>query len=87
MRKLSQTVAFDAALLNKYNQALPRYTPTRPRPLTDQLEARGNHIAPARSYPTRQPKQVATQVLQVFGDRIAKVLGIPVRYPLLHHSS
>jgi oxygen-independent coproporphyrinogen-3 oxidase len=26
MRKLSQTVAFDAALLNKYNQALPRYT-------------------------------------------------------------
>ncbi|WP_019499813.1 oxygen-independent coproporphyrinogen III oxidase [Pseudanabaena sp. PCC 6802] len=26
MRKLSQTVAFDAALLHKYNQPLPRYT-------------------------------------------------------------
>jgi wyosine [tRNA(Phe)-imidazoG37] synthetase (radical SAM superfamily) len=62
-------------------------TPTRPRPFTHQLESRGNHIAPASSYPTRQPKQVTAEVLQVFGDRIAKVLGIPVRYPLLQHSS
>jgi len=26
MKQLSQTVEFDAALLNKYNQPLPRYT-------------------------------------------------------------
>ena len=56
--------------------------PTRPQPLTHQLEARGNHTPNVYSYPTRQLKRVNAEVLQVFGDRIERVIGIPVRYPL-----
>jgi wyosine [tRNA(Phe)-imidazoG37] synthetase (radical SAM superfamily) len=59
-------------------------TPTRPRPLTHQLAARGNHPSNACSYPTRQLKRVKAEVLPAFGDRIERVTGIPVRYPLLN---
>lgn len=59
-------------------------TPTRPRPLTHQLAARGNDSSNACSYPTRQLKRVKAEVLQAFGDRIERVTGIPVRYPLLN---
>ncbi len=58
-------------------------TPTRPCPLTHQLEARGNHLPDAFPYPTRQLKRVNPEVLQMFGDRIERAIGIPVRYPLL----
>jgi wyosine [tRNA(Phe)-imidazoG37] synthetase (radical SAM superfamily) len=58
-------------------------TPTRPRPLTYQLAARGDHPSHDCSYPTRPLKQVNVEVLQAFGDRITRVIGIPVRYPLL----
>ncbi len=58
-------------------------TPTRPRPLTHQLAARGNHPPNACLYPTKILKQVNAEVLQVFADRIESVIGIPVRYPLL----
>ncbi|MEG4116181.1 radical SAM protein [Microcoleus sp. N9_B4] len=58
-------------------------TPTRLCPLTHQLEARGNDLPNSCLYPTRQLKQVNAEVLQVFGDRIERVIGIPVRYPLL----
>ncbi|PSB13856.1 radical SAM protein [filamentous cyanobacterium Phorm 46] len=58
-------------------------TPTRLCPLTHQLEARGNDLPNSCLYPTRQLKQVNAEVLQVFADRIEKLMGIPVRYPLL----
>jgi len=58
-------------------------TPTRPRPLTHQLAARGNHPPAACPYPTRQLKQVNAEVLQRLSDRIEDTMGIPVRYPLL----
>ncbi|MEB3337447.1 MAG: radical SAM protein [Leptolyngbyaceae bacterium] len=58
-------------------------TPTRLRPLTHQLEARGNH-SPKTSYATRQLRRVQAEVLQVFGDRIQRAIGIPVRYPLFN---
>lgn len=62
-------------------------TPTRPRPLAHQLEARGNHSPQTFSYPTKQLKQVTAEVLQAFSDRIAKEMGIPVRYPSLQNSA
>ncbi len=58
-------------------------TPTRPRSLTHQLIARGNHPPDACPYPTQPLKPVKADVLQQLGDRIESVMGIPVRYPLL----
>ena len=56
-------------------------TPTRPQPLTHQLEARGNHLPTTYSYPTRQLKRVKAQELKAFSDRLERELGIPMRYP------
>jgi wyosine [tRNA(Phe)-imidazoG37] synthetase (radical SAM superfamily) len=56
-------------------------TPTRPRPLTHQLDARGNHTPEERPYPVHALKQVHPEILQEFGDRIVRETGIPVRYP------
>jgi wyosine [tRNA(Phe)-imidazoG37] synthetase (radical SAM superfamily) len=56
-------------------------TPTRPKPLTHQLDGRGNHEITPRSYPVQYLKSVRADVLQAFGDRIHCALGIPVRYP------
>jgi len=56
-------------------------TPTRPQPLTHQLEARGNHLPTNHSYPTRQLKRVKAQELKAFSDRLERELGIPMRYP------
>jgi wyosine [tRNA(Phe)-imidazoG37] synthetase (radical SAM superfamily) len=65
-------------------------TPTRPKPLTHTLEARGNHPPDtqadgAQSNLGRSLKPVSVDVLQRFADRIQSTLRIPVRYPL--HSS
>jgi wyosine [tRNA(Phe)-imidazoG37] synthetase (radical SAM superfamily) len=57
-------------------------TPTRPRPLTHQLAARGNHPPDACPYPTKDLKRVKAEVLQRLSDRIEDTMGIPVRYPL-----
>jgi wyosine [tRNA(Phe)-imidazoG37] synthetase (radical SAM superfamily) len=54
-------------------------TPTRPRPLTHQLDARGNHQAGDRPYATRQLKSVSVQTLQALGDRIQREIGITVK--------
>jgi wyosine [tRNA(Phe)-imidazoG37] synthetase (radical SAM superfamily) len=56
-------------------------TPTRPKPLTHQLDGRGNREITPRSYPVQYLKSVRADVLQAFGDRIHRALGIPVRYP------
>jgi wyosine [tRNA(Phe)-imidazoG37] synthetase (radical SAM superfamily) len=56
-------------------------TPTRPKPLTHQLAARGNYAPNTCPYPTRQLKGVNLEVLRRFRDRIESELGIPVRYP------
>lgn len=58
-------------------------TPTRPKPMAHQLEARGNHSPETYTYPTRQLKRVSAEVLQRFVDRLQKATGIPVRHPLL----
>lgn len=57
-------------------------TPTRPKPLTHQLAARGNHLFTS-SYPVRLLKPVTIETLRAFADRIQAVTGIPVRYPHL----
>jgi len=56
-------------------------TPTRPQPLTHQLEARGNHLPTTYSDLTRQLKRVKAQELKAFSDRLERELGIPMRYP------
>ncbi len=58
-------------------------TPTRPRSLTHQLTARGNHLPNACAYPTQSLKQVNVAVLEKLSDRIESIAEIPVRYPLL----
>ncbi len=54
-------------------------TPTRPRPLTHQLDARGNHHAGDRPYAIRQLKPVSLHVLAALGDRIQRETSIPVK--------
>lgn len=57
-------------------------TPTRPKPLTHNLEARGNHHPDTQTDLVRPLKPVSVDVLRRFADRIQSVLRIPVRYPL-----
>jgi hypothetical protein len=54
--------------------------PTRPKPLTHQLDGRGNHEIALRPYRVKYLKPVSIEVLHAFGDRIESALGIPVRY-------
>lgn len=56
-------------------------TPTRPKPLTHQLDARGNHALGSRPYEVRSLKLVEVDPLKRFAHRIQAALGIPVRYP------
>lgn len=57
-------------------------TPTRPRPLTHQLDARGNHSPSDRPYPTRSLKAMSADILADFGDRIQQATHIKVRSAL-----
>ncbi|MEO1208744.1 MAG: radical SAM protein [Cyanobacteria bacterium J06638_20] len=56
-------------------------TPTRPKPLKHELEARGNHQPEERSYPVRSLKPLSQDALQAMGDRLQQATGIPVRSP------
>ena len=56
-------------------------TPTRPRPLTHQLDARGNHSLDDRPYPVRHLQITHAELLQAFRDRIVQATGILVRSP------
>jgi wyosine [tRNA(Phe)-imidazoG37] synthetase (radical SAM superfamily) len=55
-------------------------TPIRPRPLTHQLDARGNHSI-AVDHAIRPLKPVSGEILKQMGDRIHTATQIPVRYP------
>jgi len=67
-------------------------TPTRPKPLTHNLESRGNRHPDTQSNDSqsdnsqsdlvRSLKPFSVEVLQRFADRIQSTLEIPVRYPL-----
>jgi hypothetical protein len=61
-------------------------TPTRPKPLNHQLEARGNHPPEALPYLAQWLKPISVDVLETLGDRIQTTIGIPVRYPDLIHN-
>lgn len=57
-------------------------TPSRPKPLTHQLDGRGNHTSiESRPYPVQQLKQVSQDVLEAFARKIQDVTHIPVRFP------
>jgi wyosine [tRNA(Phe)-imidazoG37] synthetase (radical SAM superfamily) len=56
-------------------------TPTRPKPLNHQLDARGNHTPGEPDYPVRSLKPVTSQVLEGFRDRLWNATHIPVRVP------
>ncbi|HIK56609.1 MAG TPA: radical SAM protein [Synechococcales cyanobacterium M55_K2018_004] len=58
-------------------------TPTRPRPLRHQLEARGNHPPEQPEYAVRYLKPVSAAVLKEWGDRLQAATGIPVYSPPL----
>lgn len=55
-------------------------TPTRPRPMQHQLDARGNHDTHP-NYPVQWLRAVEPAVMRAFGDRIHQETGVPVRYP------
>lgn len=62
-------------------------TPTRPKPLTHNLESRGNRPPDPQSDGSqsdlvRSLKPVSVEVLQRFANHIQSMLKIPVRYPL-----
>jgi len=60
-------------------------TPTRPKPLRHELDARGNHppteVPDALPYAVRPLRPVAAEHLQAMGDRLFHATGIPVRSP------
>lgn len=70
--RLMQELAPDEIQLN---------TPTRPRPLSHQPEARGNQAAEF-CYPIQAFQPVSAQVLREFGDRIYHETHIPVRWAI-----
>lgn len=57
-------------------------TPTRPKPVRHQIDARENH-AGDRPYLVKRLKPVSAATLQQFGDRIQTAIGISTRYPEL----
>jgi wyosine [tRNA(Phe)-imidazoG37] synthetase (radical SAM superfamily) len=59
-------------------------TPTRPKPLKHELEARGNHQPEERNYPVRSLKPLSQDALQAMADRLQQSTGIPVRSPYSH---
>jgi len=61
--------------------------PTRPKPLTYQLDARGNHAPDTCPYPVQVLKQVAPEVVVALANRLQMEAAIPVRMPphLAHH--
>ncbi len=56
-------------------------TPTRPKPIRHELDARGNHTGGSRPYPVHLLKQVSTAALESFCDRIQRATGVSTRYP------
>ncbi|HEY9615443.1 MAG TPA: radical SAM protein [Microcoleaceae cyanobacterium] len=56
-------------------------TPTRPRPMGHQPDARGNQVTEF-CYPVQSFKPVSAQVLREFGDRIYHETHIPVRWAI-----
>lgn len=58
-------------------------TPSRPRVLARQLEARGNGEIVAQPYALQNLKCVSGDVLQAIAAQIQRATHIPVRFPLL----
>lgn len=56
-------------------------TPTRPKPLKHELDARGNHAVGDRDYAVRQLKTMTPEILREMGDRIHRETGVSVRWP------
>ncbi len=56
-------------------------TPTRPKPVRHEIDARGNHSLNDRPYETRTLKPVSSEVLREFSRRIQRELGIRACYP------
>lgn len=54
-------------------------TPTRPKPLTRQLDGRGNHTPEDRPYPVQMLKCLKVEELQKLAAQIQQATGIPVR--------
>jgi wyosine [tRNA(Phe)-imidazoG37] synthetase (radical SAM superfamily) len=54
-------------------------TPTRPKPLKHELDARGNHSTEDRPYAVQVLKCVSAGALQEFAGEIQRATGIPVR--------
>ncbi|MFB2836756.1 radical SAM protein [Floridanema evergladense] len=55
-------------------------TPSRPKPLTHQLDARGNNQVADCAYPVNSLKCVDADYLKTFADRIQQQTGISVRW-------
>ena len=55
-------------------------TPLRPRPLTPQVSARGNHDGPHPDALWRQPRSVSAETLTALGERLQATLSMPVRH-------
>jgi wyosine [tRNA(Phe)-imidazoG37] synthetase (radical SAM superfamily) len=76
----------------RWMQALPPdeiqlNTPSRPKPLQHELEARGNHSIGDRLYPVQTFRQVSVDAIREFADEIDAATGIPVRHPPIEPSS
>jgi wyosine [tRNA(Phe)-imidazoG37] synthetase (radical SAM superfamily) len=57
-------------------------TPSRPKPLTHQLDARGNNQITDCAYPVNSLKCVDADYLKTFADRIQQQTSIPVRWKI-----
>ena len=57
-------------------------TPSRPKPLTHQLDGRGNNQIADCAYPVNSLKCVDANYLKTFADRIQQQTGIPVRWKI-----
>ncbi|MBO9998924.1 MAG: radical SAM protein [Cyanobacteria bacterium SID2] len=77
----TQRVEYIRLMRELQPDAIQLNTPTRPKPVVPQLEARGNHSdAASRPYEVHQLKQVPTSVLAEIAKAVEAETGIPVRF-------
>lgn len=62
-------------------------TPSRPKPLQHELDARGNHSSGDRTYAVRTFRQVSVDAIREFANEIGAACAISVRYPQSEPSS
>jgi wyosine [tRNA(Phe)-imidazoG37] synthetase (radical SAM superfamily) len=76
-----ERAAYDAFIAELAPDEIQLCTPTRPRPLVHQLDARGGRANGPPAYAVQRLRTVSRDVLLDFAARVERATGIPARVP------